>query len=262
MGLFDGYFDPQQFGEGGGLLARLRALQPQMGQDQAGVGFGQSPPITQSPPLQPTLWPNLSDAGQALFNPQPAAPNLTSQFQALRPVLGDHDAMAATVSPETGKTMIAQTPAEQQSDNNANVVQAGFRLGGIPFPFPPMPPVPPPPIPMPEIPDWMKAAGAILQLFRGNLSGKGFGGNRGGGGSKRRSGDDDDDDPCGERLGLETSRCYGRIEEYAHQDFLSGCTERAKGRWTSCLRNGGRPDPSEPPEWGPADEETWFNQNR
>jgi hypothetical protein len=31
MGLFDGYFDPEQFGEGGGLLARLRALQPQLG---------------------------------------------------------------------------------------------------------------------------------------------------------------------------------------------------------------------------------------
>jgi hypothetical protein len=75
MGLFNGYFDPQQFGEGGGLLARLRAVQSQMGQDQTGAGFGQSPPITQSPSLQPTLWPNLSDAGQALFNPQPAAPN-------------------------------------------------------------------------------------------------------------------------------------------------------------------------------------------
>jgi hypothetical protein len=47
MGLFDGYFDPQQFGEGGGLLARLRALQPQLGLDQAGVGFDQSPPSSQ-----------------------------------------------------------------------------------------------------------------------------------------------------------------------------------------------------------------------
>jgi hypothetical protein len=261
MGLFDGYFDPQQFGEGGGLLSRLRAVQPQMGLDQAGTDFGQPLSIPQSPPLQPTSWPSSFDAGPALSTPQPAAPNLASQFQALRPVLGDHDAMLATVSPDVGKTMIAQALAGQPSNNGANVVQAGFRLGGIPFPIPAFPPAPPPSIPMPEISDWTKAADAILQLFRGNLNGKGFGGNRGGGGSKRESGDDDDD-VCGERLGLETSRCYGRIEEYAHRDFLNGCTERAKDRWRLCLRNGGRPDPSAPEEWGPADEEIWFNQNR
>ncbi len=257
MGLFDGYFDPQQFGEGGGLLARLRAVQPQMGQDQSGAGFDRPVSIPQSQPLQSMPWP---DIGQPLANPQSAAPNLNSQYQALLPVLGDHDAMLATVSPEAGKTMIAQALTGQQPNNNANVIQAGFRLGGIPLPFPP--PVSPSPIPMPEIPDWMKAAGAILQLFRGNLNGKGFGGNRGGGGNKRRSKDDDDDDQCGERLGLETSRCYGRIEEYAHRDFLSGCTERAKDRWRLCLQNGDRPDPLEPKEWGPNDEEVWFNQNR
>jgi hypothetical protein len=47
MGLFDGYFDPQQFGEGGGLLARLLAVQPQLGQDQAGGDFNPSPPSSQ-----------------------------------------------------------------------------------------------------------------------------------------------------------------------------------------------------------------------
>jgi hypothetical protein len=34
MGLLDGYFDPQQFGEGGGLLGRLLALQRQRGRYQ------------------------------------------------------------------------------------------------------------------------------------------------------------------------------------------------------------------------------------
>jgi len=39
MGLFDGYFDPQQFGEGGGLLGRLLALQPMQGLYQPDAGF-------------------------------------------------------------------------------------------------------------------------------------------------------------------------------------------------------------------------------
>jgi hypothetical protein len=95
--------------------------------------------------------------------------------------------MLATVSPDAGKTMIAQTLEAQQSDNNANVVEAGFRLRGIPLPFPPMPPVPPPPIPMPEIPDyWMKAAGAILQLLRRSVGIGGSGGDECGCSKERR----------------------------------------------------------------------------
>jgi hypothetical protein len=111
MGLFDGFVDPEQFGEGGGLLSRLLALQPQQGQYQAGAGFDPPPSVPQSPALQPTPWPNLYS--QALPDAQPAAPNLTSQFQALRPVLGDHDAMLATVNPDVGKTLIAQALADQ-----------------------------------------------------------------------------------------------------------------------------------------------------
>lgn len=40
MGLFDDYFDPQQF-EGGGLLGRLLSLQQQQGQYQPTGGFGE-----------------------------------------------------------------------------------------------------------------------------------------------------------------------------------------------------------------------------
>jgi len=83
--------------------------------------------------------------------------------------------MLATVSPDAGKPLIAQALTGQQPNNNANVIQAGFRLGGIPLPFPP--PIPPSPIPMPEIPDWMKAAGAILQLFQRSIGIGGGGGN-------------------------------------------------------------------------------------
>ena len=44
MGLFDGYLDPQQFQDSGGLLGRLLFLQQQQGQDRPGEGF--DPQIT------------------------------------------------------------------------------------------------------------------------------------------------------------------------------------------------------------------------
>jgi hypothetical protein len=188
MGLFDGFVASQQFGEGGGLLARLRAIQQEQDRYQPGAGFDQPASAPQSP-LQSMPWPTLPDDGQALPNSQSATSNLSSQYQALLPVLGGHDAMLATVSPGDGKTMIAQALAGQQPDNGANVVQAGFRLGGIPFPFPfpPLAPVPPPRIPMPEIPDWMKVTGSILQLLQRKI----ISGLAGGGG---------DDDGCDKEI--------------------------------------------------------------
>jgi hypothetical protein len=46
MGLFDGYFDPQQFGEGGGLLGRLLVLLQQQGQYQPEAGIDEEPPTS------------------------------------------------------------------------------------------------------------------------------------------------------------------------------------------------------------------------
>jgi hypothetical protein len=66
MGLFDGYFDPQQFGEGGGLLARLRALQPQQSS------------IPQAP-TAPAAWPGLLNYDQAASMLQRDAQNLPAQ---------------------------------------------------------------------------------------------------------------------------------------------------------------------------------------
>jgi hypothetical protein len=40
MGLFDSYFDPQQFEAGGGLVGRMLSLQQQQGQYQPADGFG------------------------------------------------------------------------------------------------------------------------------------------------------------------------------------------------------------------------------
>jgi hypothetical protein len=168
MGLFDGYVDPEQFRDSGGLLGRLLSLQQLQGQYQPGAGFDQAPSVPRTPVLQLAPWPNLPGYGPSSGEPT-AAPNPTSQYQALRPVLGDHNAMLATVSPEIGKTLIAQALANQQSGNTPNVVLAGY--GGRAIPFPPMRPGPLPPIPVPAIPDFWKAAGPFLQLYPGILSG-------------------------------------------------------------------------------------------
>jgi hypothetical protein len=45
MGLFDGYFDPEQFQASGGLLGRLLSLQQQQGQYQPGGDFDQAPAV-------------------------------------------------------------------------------------------------------------------------------------------------------------------------------------------------------------------------
>ncbi len=116
MGLFDGYFDPDQFGNGGGLLGRLLALQQQQGQYQPGESFGQTPAGPRMSALAPLLWPNLPGNGKTPFAPQ--LPDLHSQYQALRSVLGDRNAMLAAVSPEVGQTLIAQALANRQNPAN------------------------------------------------------------------------------------------------------------------------------------------------
>ena len=87
MGLLDGYFNPRQFGEGGGLLGRLLALQQSHIQYQPGADLDQAP---WAPPVpQPTPWPMLSGYGQPSPDSHAAAANLASQYQAFRPVLGE-----------------------------------------------------------------------------------------------------------------------------------------------------------------------------
>jgi hypothetical protein len=119
-----------------------------------------------------------------------------------------------------------------------------------PAPVPSAPTVPA--IPRRAAPDWWDTATQILRLLP--LARLGVGG----GGGKRNS-EDDNDDYCGKRMAEETGRCWARKDDYVHPDYLYGCLDRAKDRWRMCRRNGGKPDPSEPPEWGPADEETWRN---
>jgi hypothetical protein len=117
MGLFDSYFDPQQFQDGGGLLGRLLSLQGQQGQyqpdaladDIAGLGSGQR------------TGPN-DDARQ----------DLHSRYLALRPILGDRNAMLAIVNPEVGQILTTQALARQtKAGNTGDVDRAGNDQAGF-----------------------------------------------------------------------------------------------------------------------------------
>ena len=214
MGLFDSYFDPQQFQDGGGLLGRLLSLRQQQDQYQPEAGFdqripadGPSPSMPQTPVSAPMPQstmpapgatpsglptpdygqtrniaigdyqmpqfgradvaqparqsPDFGDRLSAGFqswahtpvgNPIAALANgiaglgsgqrtdpagmaqqilqpridssgnaqldLQLRYQALRPILGDHNAMLAIVHPEVGKTLITQALAGQTKPAN------------------------------------------------------------------------------------------------------------------------------------------------
>jgi hypothetical protein len=111
----------------GGLPGRLLALQQQQGLYQPDAGFDRSPSVPQLPVLQPMPWPNGSDNGSALSVSQNTGQDLQSRYAALRPILGDHNAMRATVNPEAGQALIAQALAsQQQSGNPGNAVLTGY----------------------------------------------------------------------------------------------------------------------------------------
>ena len=65
MGLFDGYFDPQQFAAAGGLLGRLLSLQQLQPKHRQGASLEDAPPIS-SQALQPMPWLNVSGTGASL----------------------------------------------------------------------------------------------------------------------------------------------------------------------------------------------------
>ena len=137
-------------------------------------------------------------------------------------------------------------------DKRPAPVEAGFSQMVRPIPVPPMGPVTLPPIPRPQLPEWWPNAEQLLRLYSQMRYGRA--------GSRKKK--DDDDDYCYEREKIERDRCYDRLEEYPHWDFKQACLDRAVERRDKCVRNGGRPDLSEKKEWGPDDEEIWFNTGR
>jgi hypothetical protein len=81
-------------------------------------------------------------------------------------------------------------------------------------------------------------------------------------GRQATQGGGDDENVCDKRKREEKDRCYARKDEYAHSVFLSGCLSRATNRWDLCNRNGHRLPRREPPEWGPGDEDVYFETDR
>jgi hypothetical protein len=81
---------------------------------QPDAGFDQPPSAPQTPGSAPPLSPIVPNDGQAPSVPQPLGQDLHWQYQALRPMLGDRNAMLATVYPEVRQTLIAQALAGRQ----------------------------------------------------------------------------------------------------------------------------------------------------
>ena len=61
----------------------------------------------------------------------------------------------------------------------------------------------------------------------------------------------DDEDDCHARWGAEQARCSRWKSKGTW--VVAGCLERARYRYILCFRNGGKPNPEEPPEWSEAD---------
>jgi hypothetical protein len=64
-------------------------------------------------------------------------------------------------------------------------------------------------------------------------------------------------DYCANRYLDEETNCFKRLPDYADKGALDACKAVARWRRKLCVKNGGRPDPSEPPEWGLDKEEVY-----
>jgi hypothetical protein len=83
-------------------------------QPQPDAGFAQPPSAPQTPGSAPPLPSMVPNGGQPPSVPQPPGQDPHSQYQALRPMLGDRNAMLATVYPELRQALIAQALAARQ----------------------------------------------------------------------------------------------------------------------------------------------------
>ena len=100
-------------------------------QPQSNAGFDQPPSAPQTPPSAPPLLPIVPNDGQAPSVPQPPGQDLHSQYQALRPMLGDRTAMLATVYPGVRQTLIAQALAGQQQPGQTSEPAPTGGAGGV-----------------------------------------------------------------------------------------------------------------------------------
>jgi hypothetical protein len=94
-------------------------------QPQTDAGFDRPPSAPQTPGSAPPFPPIVPNDGQGPSVPQPPGQDLHSQYQALRPVLADRNAMLATVYPEVRQALIAQALAGQQPGQTSEPAPTG-----------------------------------------------------------------------------------------------------------------------------------------
>jgi len=98
---------------------------------QPDAGFDQPPSAPQTAGSAPPLSPIVPNDGQGPSVPQPPGQDLHSQSQALRPTLGDRNAMLATVYPEIRQTLIAQALAGQQRPGQTSEPAPTGHVSGV-----------------------------------------------------------------------------------------------------------------------------------
>lgn len=100
-------------------------------QPQPNAGFDQPPSAPQTPGSALPLPPIVPGGGQASSVPQPPGQDPHSQYQALRPMLGDRNAMLATVYPEVRQNLIAQALAGRQQPGQTSEPPPTGSVSGV-----------------------------------------------------------------------------------------------------------------------------------
>jgi hypothetical protein len=143
-----------------------------------------------------------------------------------------------------GASDIERTADSPHSQPPETTTLAASWRPALPIPLP----SPPPPIPPEVWEDWKRRGEQSLNdLIKIWL--RVFKQIRGGGGGRGRSGRDtgEDRDECNERWEEEYARCD--IFRPFGARWRDACRVRATDRMRLCYRNGGTPDPNEPPEY-------------
>jgi hypothetical protein len=145
------------------------------------------------------------------------------------------------VPPSTEVAAAAAPYTFPMSAPTMNVAMRGPPIGVWPRPGPPVPF--PPDVWEPWRRHTEQGIKGLIDAWQ-RLMRRGADGGRGGSGSRRGSGSGDE---CYDRWGEETARC-STFRPFGPR-YEAACRERANDRLSLCIRNGGRPDPNEPPEY-------------
>jgi hypothetical protein len=134
MGLFDGYFDPQQFNSGGGLLGRLLALQQFPDQYQQNASFNQAAAAPHASSPASKLAPLLS--GQLQAYRQSTSANPGAPYAAPSPMPGTQYGTVSTGNSGTGENAPGST--SQAPAQNTMLAQYSLPRSPVGIPLPPL----------------------------------------------------------------------------------------------------------------------------